>query len=537
MVNHFFQWLVASQLLSHAFAAGVYNLTLQLPARRPAWSEKLSPYLAGFSLEMDRWPDWAGRKVGEPNRYFNQLLKNLGDRTGHMPVLRVGANSQDRGTIDLDVEVMRATFPESSPDIPNPEADHIYIGRDFYALSGNLPAGTEFMWGLNFKALNKTETLTQARLLGEAFQGSRSKLTKHVRLAQVELGNEPDFWGQTRYSRSGSYGPEWDIHNYTTTWVEFAKAVSEEIKFGSPKSSKPCLSPGAYTGFNIPEWQPEGSLVDGILDDKKIGDMVSQLTEHSYSGGYSAGKVFSAGDLMNKRAVRANMTTRTGGIKPVRQSGLSYVLAETNSYANHGIPGLSNTVEGALWMVDWMLLGASIGVERLYMHHGVGFRYNAIQPTDESDDGLNIDHPHILPSYHAYLIVNEAIGKSGDSYIAELPTTNITLTAYGVWEKKKLARIVVLNTQVYLEGEKPSIEVNLEGLDADRSATVKFLESEKTNSHTGVTWGGQNFETLSGKPEGKIKVKTVQNGRFNIPASSIALVEFGKLKGKRYFAQ
>uniref|UniRef100_A0A0D2XRG6 Beta-glucuronidase C-terminal domain-containing protein n=1 Tax=Fusarium oxysporum (strain Fo5176) TaxID=660025 RepID=A0A0D2XRG6_FUSOF len=511
MFSFFFQGLAALRLLGHVSAAEVQQLTLLLPAERPPWSEKLSPSLAGFSIEMDRWPDWAGREIGKPNKYFNQLLQNLGDRTGQMPTLRVGANSQDRGTVDLRVKVMNATFPKPSPDIPNPEADHIYIGRDFYALSGNLPMGTEFMWGLNFKALNKTETLAQARLLGDTFQGSRSELTKHVRLAQVELGNEPDFWGETRYSRSGSYGPEWDIQNYTNTWVSFAKAVSEEIDFGPSQSRHPCLSSGAYTGFNIPEWQPEGSLIGGILADKKLKGKISQFTEHSYSGGYSAGKTFTVGDLMNKRA------------------------AETNSYANHGIPGLSNTVEGALWMVDWILLGASIGVERLYMHHGVGFRYNSIQPTNESDDGLNIDHPHILPSYHAYLIVNEAIGKSAGSYIVELPTTNITLTAYGIWESSKLVRIVVLNTQVHTQGEKSSIQVSMKGLGTHKPATVKLLESEKTNSSIGITWAGQSFETSSGAPEGEIKVKKVKDGSFNLPASSIALVEFGKHESKGYF--
>lgn len=138
-------------------------------------------------------------------------------------------------------------------------------------------------------------------------------------------------------------------------------------------------------------------------------------------------------------------------------------------------------------MTDWTLLGASLGIERMHFHHGVGFRYNSIQPTDESEDGLNITHPHILPSYHALFIVNEAIGKSGNFYITEIPTSNLTLTAYGIWEKKQLARLVVLNTQVYLgEGKKPSINVNLSGLGANRPATVKLLLSDKTTAHTGL---------------------------------------------------
>ncbi|RSM04452.1 hypothetical protein CEP52_006788 [Fusarium oligoseptatum] len=522
--------LLFSSLASHGLAAGnSFDLKLHLPIEKPAWAEKLSPHLAGFSIEMDRWPDWAGQRVGKPNEYFNQLLRNLGERTGHMPFLRVGANSEDRSTVDLGIEILNSTFPEPTKEVPNPEADHNYIGRDFYALSGNLPAGTPFMWGINLKYLNKTETVAQARLLAETFQGERARLTKHVKLVNVEIGNEPDFYGTSRMFPKGTYRPEWDVFNYTTTWLEFARAISKEIDFGCGGSGKPTLLPGAFTTFVAPEWTPAGPLVAGLLDDAGLKCKISQFSEHSYSGVFDPRRVVRPGELMDKISVRANFTTRTSQRSAVRASGLKYLLAETNSYANHGQPGLSNTVESALWAADWMLLAASSGVERVHFHQGKGFRYNAIQPTKDSEDGLNIAHPHILPSYYAMLIVNEVIGKSGHSYVAEIPTSNITLTAYGIWEKQQLARVVVLNTQVYLgEGEKPSINVNLAGLDTDTPATLKLLRSEKTTAHTGLTWAGQSFETLSGSPEGDVKIEKVTGGRFNLPASSIALLTFGK---------
>ena len=122
----------------------------------------------------------------------------------------------------------------------------------------------------------------------------------------------------------------------------------------------------------------------------------------------------------------------------------------------------------------------------MHIHHGVGFRYNAIQPVSDSDDGLNITRPHILPSYHAFLVVDEAIGKSGNAYITEIPTSNFTLTAYAIWEADRLARLVVLNTQVFLEGEKSSINVTMTDLGSNLSATVKMLLSDKTTSSTGV---------------------------------------------------
>ena len=310
----------------------ITNITLQLPTRIPAWREPLSPHLAGFSIEMDRWLEFAGHEVGKPNVYFNQLLQNLGERTGRMPVLRVGANTQDRGFIDPSVPILKSDFPPPTVNVPNPEATRVSIGRDFYALSGNLPAGTSFMWGLNLKSLNKSETVAQARLLADKFQGSRAHLTKHVKLVNVEIGNEPDFYGPTRFGVQGPYGPSWNVANYSSTWVEFAEAISRVIKLGSSEyragssSSGPTLSMGAFTGFMGPEWSPQGMLQAGILDKASVRAMTSQYAGHAYSGGFDPRRVVNPGELMNKLSVRANMTTRTDGIAAVRSMGLKYIL-------------------------------------------------------------------------------------------------------------------------------------------------------------------------------------------------------------------
>lgn len=277
--------LILFVILGRALGDGlVYNLNLNVPSRRPEWAEKLSPHLAAFSIEMDRWPDWAGQEVSKPNEYFNQLLLNLGERTGHMPFLRVGANSQDRATLDLSLEVMNKTFPEP------------------------------------------TETVAQARLLAQTFQGDRANLTKNVRLVNVELGNEPDFYGLTRTGRNGPYGVEWDVANYTNTWTQYAEAVSKEITFDHSGLGGPTLSPGAFTGFNAPEWTPAGPLQLGILNDLTIRNATTQFTEHAYSGGFDPRRVVNPGDLMNKIHVRSNMTSKMAGIQAVRSVDLDYLL-------------------------------------------------------------------------------------------------------------------------------------------------------------------------------------------------------------------
>lgn len=156
--------------------------------------------------------------------------------------------------------------------------------------------------------------------------------------------------------------------------------------------------------------------------------------------------------------------------------------------SSHGIPGLSNTLESAIWIVDWILLAASRGVERLHFHHGVGFRYNTFQPIASSDDGTNITRPHILPSYNGLLAVNEAIGMTGDSWVTEIQIDNGNMTAYGVYENKHLVRIVLINSQPF-QGEaitKPSYGVKLAGWRDEWKGTVKRLVGPQTTSLTGV---------------------------------------------------
>ncbi|EAL19043.1 hypothetical protein CNBH1450 [Cryptococcus deneoformans B-3501A] len=495
-----------------AQSGNVTQTSVQIPSNQPAWAEPLSPNLAAFSIEMDRWPDWAGQKVGEPNKYVNQVLTNLGERTGVMPYLRVGANSEDRATIDLSYEVMNATFPAATEEVPVPEADSISIGRDFYALSGNLPDGTPFQWGVNLASLNRTETIAQAKLIADTFQGDRAHLTANVHLDGLEIGNEPDF-----YSSGKGLGAAWTPANYSQTWLDYAQGVSEVIQLGG---DGPYLTPGAMTGFEAPAWTPEASLEAGILDDDDIRSVVKQFNQHVYSGAFADGYPLSpTGSLMDKGT----------------SEGLQYVFAEGNSYANHGQPGTSNTAEAALWAIDWMLHLASMGVERMHFHHGVGFRYNFFQPvaTDaDHDDGTNMtSRAHILPAYHAALIVNEAIGTNGNSYVAEISTPNDNVVAYGIWEDGDLVRMVVTSTEVYTTDDEDAqegrnkFELNLVGVEG-RNATVKRLFVPQTTAMHGLTWAGQFFDTEDGKPTGEVSEETLDNGVLQIDASSAVLICF-----------
>ena len=56
----------------------------------------------------------------------------------------------------------------------------------------------------------------------------------------------------------------------------------------------------------------------------------------------------------------------------------SVLRSETNSIACHGAPGVSNTAGAALWVIDYTLQAATLGMSEVYFHEGVGFKYNFV---------------------------------------------------------------------------------------------------------------------------------------------------------------
>lgn len=444
------------------------------------------------------------------------------------------ANSEDRSLLDLSVPVMDAVYPPPSADVPAPEATSIKIGRDMYALSGNLPDGTFFQWGVNLKVMNETETLAQVAHLADTFQGSRKELVKNVKLKAVEFGNEPNvFGGWTKETAPAGWG-DWSPLNYTITWKNLAQKATKIMNLKGDTSLVPgswvrlassILGGGPLTPY---EWSAGACFEAGLFDDKDVEKATKEWSSHTYSGAFTASVPVHVGTLMDKGNVRANLSSHWDDIRITRSQGLTYYLSETNSYGNHGIPGLSNGGEQVIWGVDYMLQGASMGIARMHFHNGRGFKYNILEPIKLDgtgvDDGVGRqDRPHIMPLYHAVLIVHEAVGKTGKSYVAEVPTQSPQLASYAIFEKNKLVRMVIVNSAVHTGGKRSAFRVALNNIKG--KATAKRFYTEFTNSTSGFTWAGQNFDTASGNPEGAIVTEDVQ-GSVDIEASSVVLLEF-----------
>lgn len=80
-------------LASRAITGNVTSASIAVPYGQPKYAEKLDPQLPALSIEMDRWADWAGSKVGQPNEFVNNIFSQVSQRNGKPMYLRVGGRS------------------------------------------------------------------------------------------------------------------------------------------------------------------------------------------------------------------------------------------------------------------------------------------------------------------------------------------------------------------------------------------------------------------------------------------------------------
>lgn len=68
------------------------SVAINLSSMAPSTAASLDPALVGFSIEQDRWTDWAG--ISKPNQFVLNVLGNLKNKTGSTPWIRIGADSE-----------------------------------------------------------------------------------------------------------------------------------------------------------------------------------------------------------------------------------------------------------------------------------------------------------------------------------------------------------------------------------------------------------------------------------------------------------
>jgi hypothetical protein len=126
--------------------------------------------------------------------------------------------------------------------------------------------------------------------------------------------------------------------------------------------------------------------------------------------------------------------------------GLPFILGETNSLYNEGRPGLSNTFGATLWGVDFNLWCATNNIQRVHMHQGTNYRYQAWQPIETNKATKGTKAP-----YYGNIAVASFLGDivSDTPSIVNLPLPDEQESAYAAYTDGKLARVMVINMMEY----------------------------------------------------------------------------------------
>ncbi|KAF8309021.1 glycoside hydrolase family 79 protein [Clavulina sp. PMI_390] len=456
------------------------NVTLSV--RAPASKQALDSSLVSFSLE------------------------------GALPTIRVGADSADRFWYNDSIPIITTTTPNWTSITPYPEASYGQVSSRYYQLSKHMPAGTHMAWGLNLGSNNTENAVAQARAVKAAFSEGGAAHAAGIILDYYEVGNEPDYFYYQGY-RTANYS----FDDWVSEWSHMTQAVIKAV--GIKPFSTPSIfagSFGASTHSATDGWSPQHLIAAGVLNGT-LAPYIKTVSGHHYFGSFCTGSGGLLAALMDKATIRANVTAFSPDVESLRAYGREFVYGETNSYACHGAPGVSDTAGAAIWTLDYVLQAASIGIPRVYFHEGVGYKYDLIQPVTlyrDTETGETLKTPlaaHVQPQYYAAIIATSFIGSARcHKEIAEITVPDAEVGGYAAYEDGVLKRAVFINNNAYLRNStaaRGSVSLDLKfaesSLSKPNKIEVRRLEIQYADDKSGLKFGGRSYETSTALPSGK----------------------------------
>lgn len=256
--------------------------------------------------------------------------------------------------------------------------------------------------GATTPALAAAEVAYAAKQLGPSLLG-------------IEIGNEPDAYGQRNKPLAGN----WSLQQYIELWQQYRSAIL-------------AATPGvAITGpadaENVTTWTiPFAQSV--------THKQISMLTQHYYrADGHTPPR--SAEFLIS---VDSRLQSQLTALKTAAQQlGVPYRIAECNSFYNGAAEGVSNSYASALWAIDFLFICAQQGAAGVNFHGGgSGTGYTPIAELQ----GKIIE---ARPLFYGILFFT--LAGQGTLNTTQLNPANLNATAYAVKAPSGKVNLVVVN--------------------------------------------------------------------------------------------
>ncbi|KAI0972266.1 hypothetical protein F4678DRAFT_56120 [Xylaria arbuscula] len=462
-----------------------------------------------YSVEFSFMADYAGNDT-HPNLFSKQAVQNLYDISGAYPIIRAGGSTQNSAVYyENQTEAIIAPFDSPASDQPS----HSYLGPAFMQSFRQLPAGTKYIYGLNFfNPENETlfdvgDGLAQCVLEANAAYNALGDS-----LYAFEIGNEVDGWP------GGERRPEnWTIQDYVTQWNEYATAISQNLTGeDAAQLFQGCAFEASRHIENNTQWNVQNAELDGMRSDK-----TKTVSDHDYMGANC--HYMGVGPTIETSLFdRSNMLSRVWFHdylgNATSKSGISYVLGETNSISCQGAFNISDVFAAAVWAVDYVLYLSTLKVERVHFHMGTRYRYSAWTPIVYNDT-----EPHVNPLYYGNLFT-ATVFAGGDKQ-TEVLVNETHFGAYAVYASGTLESIVAANLNMWNStfepAERPYTVLTLPDSWAD--AKVSRLTSPGVDIAGNITLAGQ-YVDADAKIVGEKTYEKVQGGQVLVGAGEAVLI-------------
>jgi hypothetical protein len=349
--------------------------------------------------------------------------------------------------------------------------------------------GAKVIYSLNFSLNNPAN---------DALEATYARMRLGANLYGFEIGNELNKYGTWATLR--------------TQYEAIATAVINAVP--DARFVGPALTAGDPTPFITPFTQNEVA---------RLGPRLVQLTQHYYLGG--AGATTASAAIMQTVKGDIPTTARTLNMTATANNIVDgWRLDEANSFFNHGQPGVSDTLVGALWSLDLMFVNAANGARGVNFHGGEtgmdGTRPFTYQPIVETLGQVTEVRPVFLGMLMFYL------AGQGRLLAAPVAPANPNFTAYAVDYTADGSTTVVLNNKSATTGIQVTVNVGI----PVTSASAIYLQG----SPAGVITAPSPSVTLAGAgvtPQGTwartapfIQSTSGNTVTVFVPAASAALV-------------
>jgi Glycosyl hydrolase family 79 C-terminal beta domain len=352
-------------------------------------------------------------------------------------------------------------------------------------LGGFLEAtGWTLIWGLNLGTGSEAEAIAEAKSVLAA---------AGPRLLAFEIGNEPDLFGRAKHRK-----PEYSYEDWIAEYRRYKAALREQfprIPFAGPDAA------------GKTDW------VTRFAADE--GKDAALLTHHYYREGQNP-----TSTIEKLLGVDPKLQPQLSQLSAVsRSSGLPYRICEVNSFSGGGRPGVSDTMAGALWVLDYMFTLAANGCSGVNMETGVNHLdfISSYSPIGDDEQG----HYSAKPEYYGMLAFSLA-GK-GQLLSVEMDASLPDVKAYATQPNQKALAVVLIN-----KGSRTSFfDIGVTNQMHGAQASVIRLTGPAIDAKSGITLGGSEVTPAGEWKPAKPERLSVRNERIGIelPAASAAIME------------